>query len=241
MASPKPVSVDDFLEEEHLPLGQVTIRRLAWRSQIRVPLFHTLVDQGILEVVERKKPFALTIVKQPTPPRMEWIKQMMKSLNMRPLIRLAELAKMLNMKADDLRERCESKGLKFPYYPSYRELLSPRDVGRVLRAGIVPKASGQWRFDRMSLVQFLTGTEWGQQMKYQVLPYSAYLEREVKRIAHLKEPDRTFRAVALFESLNDAKTLAKCLKKYRERRDHPEVAQAEKSVEDLMSLVAGGS
>jgi hypothetical protein len=227
--------------QECSPIGQITLRKLAWRTRIRIDLLRTMIDVGALEVIEKGRTFSDTIVQQPSPARLEWIRQMLKPLHMRPLIRLSEVAEMLNLKYTSLKEDCDSKGLKFRSSPTYGELLTPQDVGRILRADIVPKMNGRWRFDRMSLIQFLTGDVFGAHMKYRILPYSSYLEREVKRIARLKEPDRTFRAVALYESLKDAKTVAECWREYRERRDNPEVVGVEKLVDDLMSLVASGS
>lgn len=223
------------------PIGEITIRRLAWISKLRVPKFRALLDAGILEVVKKDVSIGRTVVKQPTPAKMEWIKQMLKPLNLRPLIRLREVAEMLGLRPIDLRERCSAKNLKFFRDPAYGELLTPQDVGRVLRAGIVDtRVAGRWRFDRMSLLQFLTGDEWGREMRYKVLPYSVYLEREVKRIAKLPEPNRTLRAVALYEAFQDAKSLSKGLHRYWKREKPVEGAvAAEKAIENLMSVVNG--
>lgn len=152
-----------------------------------------------------------------------WLRLMLLPLPQRPLFTLtevAEMAQMMSPKGDRaeglplLRKICASYVISIHVDEAFGELLSPQGFIRLLDTLFGYREP--MRFDRVALVEWMRGLKTGQRLRSN-LPYSRLLELEIRRIARLKEPERTMRAVALWESYYDAKRVANCLANYRRR------------------------
>lgn len=141
----------------------------------------------------------------------------------RPLIRLYEISILINdgeFTIPELRTLCAS--VKPPivpvsYHPmkrdrdNYDDLISPHNAHRLLR--IVAKTRRNRirsrppdRLDRVSLLLWMCGFKPWQIQRG--IPYSRTAEKEIKRIAKLREPHRTVRALDLMARYVDAKVIA---------------------------------
>ncbi len=85
-------------------------------------------------------------------------------------------------------------------------------------------------FDRAAVVQYMLGP-----VRNPILPYSVRLDRELRRIARLSEPNRTILATELWEVFHDARSVADALKKYHTRTNWHEIERMDGRVRRLLS------
>lgn len=153
-------------------------------------------------------------VARPLPAAMDWLKQMLAPIHLRPLVPIDIAAELLRNTAEDIRRLCLAWNIQLVFDPAFGELLSATNFYRLFQKVFQVK-EGQARYDRQILLWMLSIAKQGSDVPTRPLPYSRYLEREIKRIALLKEPDRSMRAIALYDAMVDANTLAECIKLYR--------------------------
>jgi hypothetical protein len=92
------------------------------------------------------------------------------------------------------------------------------------------------RYDRASFLRYFLSQVEGERWK-DPPPYSTRLEMEIKRVARLEQPWRTFRACALIEAFQDAKTATECIRRGRELSE--ELQKSERSLENLERKLLG--
>lgn len=229
--------------EEHadLPMGQVKLSVISKQTNVSLDQLIPVVRAGFFKVIKNpSRGLGDIIVERPSRAVLVWLMQMMRPLAMRPLIRLTEVADQLSLTHKELKLRCTEAGLKFHNDPAFGELLTPKDLGKLL-AKVVPRWHDHPRFDRISMLQFLAGEPISNKMQYRSLSYNERLERELKRVSRMAEPYRTLRAITIMESLRDAKTIAGAIKEYRRRLRDPDVVRADQAVSRLMSNIVPGS
>ena len=95
-----------------------------------------------------------------------------------------------------------------------------------------PKGYGRAALLRYFLSQ-IEGTRWKDPP-----PYSRKLDLEINRIAHLPEPLRTIRAVALIEAFREARTATECIR--REGEIYQELQKSEASIDELRRKATSG-
>lgn len=78
------------------------------------------------------------------------------------------------------------------------------------------------RFDRVEMLTFLLNALMPTSRKPLKRPrYTKRLELEIKRIAQLSNPERTVRAMALYEAWRDSRTVQECIRAARGLRRGP--------------------
>ena len=221
-----------------IPFGQMKLNELAYQLKVPTDRLLPVIVGGYIKKVKDSYPHNAKhiVVERPSSALIAWLKQMLRPMAMRPLLTLKEIADILGMKETALRNLCKTdKRIKFHRDPAFGELISPRNLFFLIKR--LPKNHGAPSFDRARLLQFLTGNPVGTKMRFQVLPYSQQIEREIKRIAKLPEPYRTLRAIALYEAMEDAKTVLECLHKYHAAAKREEVLVVDGSIKRLLAAL----
>jgi len=209
-------------------VGPITIADLAQLIEAPVEKLRPLVEHKYLRMVIAKEPFERTVVACPGQRATEWLKMMFAPLKMRPLIPLREVAKLWEVTERHILRIC--KAYRIPVYsdPEFGHLMSFNGLKSYARARMKyykPKA-----YDRASLLRYFLSQIEGVRWKHP-LPYSDKLDREINRIAHLPQPWRTIRAMALYEAFRDARTVTECLRRGREISE--EMLKSEASIQEL--------
>lgn len=162
-----------------------------------------------------------TKVVLPSPGEIRWLGAMLLPLPERPLFTLNEVVLMADIAPpkdnrttalDLLRKICAAYAIPIHVDEAWGELMSPVSFIRLLDALFGYREP--MRFDRAALVEWMRGLKTGKRLRCN-LSYSRLLELEIRRVARLREPERTMRAVAFWESYYDAKTISNCLTRYR--------------------------
>jgi hypothetical protein len=142
----------------------------------------------------------------------------------RPLIRLYEISMLLDTETltpHALRKVCESADPPIPIttgivgHLRYDDLLTPAHTHRLLKIVITKhndrladRDSRPRALDKVSLLLWMCGLS-NVPTLHKPPPYSRLIEREISRIARLKEPARTLRIIDLMARWTDAATIAR--------------------------------
>jgi hypothetical protein len=166
-----------------------------------------------------------TKVVLPSASAIRWLRAMLLPLPERPLFTLHEITELLAStprrarKGSDgavrnlIKKLCAAYSIPIHFDEAWGEMLSPTSFIDLLDAlhGYRTPA----RFDRLALIEWMRTINPKRRLRWN-LPYSKLLEGEIRRIVRLDEPERTMRAVALWEAYRDAKMISNCLGNYRD-------------------------
>ncbi len=211
----------------------------------RIPL---LIDLGLL-IEHTKEGEGWRRVYCPSGPTIRWIKAMLLPLPERPLFRVSEVLALTELSHGPKRNSsspvhrphqlfhrlCAAYAIPLHVDPRWGELMSPSSLIRFLDA--LHGYRQPMRFDRAALVTWLRGMQPKSEVKFS-LPYSKLIEAEIARIVRLDEPERTVRAVALWESYRDAKMLSQCMGDYRVKV-REQMSRVERRLKGMMRKVTG--
>lgn len=171
----------------------------------------------------------LGTVVMPSPVVAEWIRNMLRPLVHRPLIRLEEIAELTRIPIQRLRGLCED-AVPVPIPISldsvFGELLSPAATQILLSRidSIRNKHERPAQHDRISLLLWMCGME--RKLKHRPKAYAQTIEAEVKRIRKLSEPERTIMAAQLLSRYVDAKEIAQAMLSVHLPREAEEIEYA---------------
>lgn len=213
--------------------GERRLRRTAWVTSAKLRSFATNVtvmpeplQQGTeaisLEVLagelgvapERLKPLldrnylkvvGPSYVVKPPPAAMAWLSAMMMPLPMRPFLPSQMAADLTGCSVNDLRRLCLLYNIPLQDDPVFGELMSVSTFHRFFES--LHHFREPSRFDRQALLGMLMEAVPLHKRASRKMPFSKRMEKEIIRISRLKEPERMERALALWESISDAKTL----------------------------------
>jgi hypothetical protein len=191
----------------------VTVAVLAKELKVPPARLRPIVEHGYLKVLELREYLDDCIVARPLPAGLAWLRQMLGPTYLQPMLSLEFAALALGCPVKRLRELCAAYNVPIHLDPALGPLLAPRGLHALLTA--IYRSKGVNRFDRQALLAMTMRTKSLLGKKPQLLPYSVRLEQEIARIARLPEPQRTFKALALWDSYRDAKTVADCISRYR--------------------------
>jgi hypothetical protein len=219
-------------EENALPLpllrkspipqsDQIPIWQLAQELDIDPERAYSLIENGYLRVIQ-PEPMKDAIVARPAPAAMEWLRQMFLPLRMRPMIPTEMVALFLEMNPSDVRALCLDHNVHFIDDPVFGELLSITAFHHL--HALLYRMRDPMRFDRQSLLSMLVHIQKikaPDSVKNHYI-FSTKIEQEIKRIADLPEPERTFHATELLQCYDDAAKTADMMVKngggYKYRR-----------------------
>ena len=196
-----------------VPLSDyITLERLAEELGTEVQRLGPLIQHQYIRIMDAKEEMGDSVAARPTLEVMAWLRTMFLPIELRPYIPLSEAMMVLDATEDDLRYICATDDIPLYDDPVFGELLSVTGF-LVLRRGIVAMHNPM-RSDRQMLMMILGELHNVRDLgRLKPLPYSAKLEGEIRRIAKMPEPDRSFRASDFWTAYRDAETLVECLEK----------------------------
>jgi hypothetical protein len=213
-------------------VGPITIADLAQLIDAPVEKLQPLVEHKYLRVVVRKEPFERTVVACPGERATEWLRNMFQPVKMRPLIPLREVGKLWKVTENHILKMCRTYNIPVHSDPVFGHLMSfgaLKSYSRARMKYFKPKG-----FSRAELLRYFLSEIEGDRWK-DPPPYSKRLELEIKRIAHLPNPQRTLRALALIEAFREARTATECIR--REGEISEELLRSKVNIEDLRRKV----
>jgi len=214
----KYVSVLDLANE----LGVTDVERL-----------RPLIEYHYLRILEAHEYLADCLVGRPEPDALRWLKGMLEPLTMRPFLTVEQAAELMQCNVNELRLLCVTHNFQLYADPAFGELISIYQFHRLFDR--LRETHDGIRFDRQSMLLMLRNVmpqRQGFRYRQKPLSYSKRLELEIIRIGKLPEPDRTLRAVALWESYCDARNIRDCLQRYYKltKGEAPEVEERLKNL-----------
>lgn len=217
-------------------LGHTTVRQLALKLGISNQMVGLLVKDGYVRIVHSHYQWGRTVITNPPRHLLRWLKTMYRPIHERPIIRIDEIAKITGASKATVKRWLRRAGIKYELTLSHDEVISAFELE--LFAQQLPNLKTV-RFDRISILQYLCQEQLGEWMPDKVIPYSMSLEREIKKIARMEEPQRTFRATELWGAFLDARTVAEGLRDYRYKLEREEVKRADRWLTELMNKLDG--
>lgn len=189
----------------------VAIRDLARELRVDPERLRPLIDRCYLTILEMRDYLDDCMVARPAPAAIAWLRMMFLPVSLRPMLSTEMAAQAVGVPVNALRSLCLAYNVQLQDDPALGELISMKGLHSVITALYSNK--GVNRFDRQALLCMLSRTTKGAVPKMQ--SYSVRLEQEISRIAKLPEPDRSFRAVALYDAYQESKIVQECISKYR--------------------------
>jgi hypothetical protein len=234
-------SIIIILVSESTPF--VSVAEMATMLRVEADRVPLLVKLGYLRYHEGDE----SKIALPKRTSIRWLRLMLLPLPNRPLFTLQEVAKMSEIIPARKGGGWQGEGIKLirklcatyaiPIYADeqFGELMSPDSFIQLLDALFGYREP--MRFDRTALVEWMRGLKTNRRLRYN-LPYSKLLESEIGRIVRLNDPERTMRAVALWEAYRDAKLVSTCIAKYKSSVKH-EMKVVEGKLTYMMRSVTG--
>jgi hypothetical protein len=215
-------------------IGSISIRDLAQLIETPVERLRALVENKYLRVVKASPMFEWTIVARPGQRAAEWLRNMFQPLKMRPVIPLKEAGKLWGVTECEVLKYCQIGKIPVQSDPVFGKLITfsaLKSLARARHRYHKPK-----RFDRAGLLRYylseIEGVRWKEPP-----PYSVRLEKEIGRIATLKEPWRTIQSMELINAFRDARRVTECLRPQKEIIE--ELRKSEHQILDLFKRTTG--
>jgi hypothetical protein len=247
----KPVAAIEMLRrtEKFLPAAeQITLSKLASELSVDVERLRPLIDHQYLKLIKVKEFLDDCIVARPYPDGMRWLHNMLAPLPLQPLLPLKYAAEMLYLSLAESRSVCVYYDVQVQSDPAFGELLTIEGFYKLFDK--LNKHRGSCRFDRQAMFQALSYGIDKPMPKRKVIPYDQMLEDEIRRVRKMEEPERGFRAIALYRAFKDAKNLDDCRRRYwnnntepqsKQKRRKAHMERAEELLENLMKRSFGQS
>lgn len=151
------------------------------------------------------------VVYEPPPAALAWLKEMFRPLMMRPFLTAEMVADLETIDLPDVRKLALAYDIPIYLDACFGELFTIAGYYRFHQS--LHHYREPSRFDRQALVvalmQAVDPEKYGRDLKPP--PYSKRLEKEIRRIAKMREPARTEFALRLTEAFGDAKSVTDCL------------------------------
>lgn len=170
--------------------------RLLKTSPVRIS---QLIESGYLRRIGEKE------IELPPHSVLQWLKLMLLPLPSRPLFTLSEIERMSGLGKVTLKKVILAWKIPLYYDPMFGELMSPSSLITLINA--LHSLKEPVRFDRIVLLNWMQGMGRTRYITPK-LPYSKMVEKEIKRIAQLAEPERTISSQAFYQAYRDARILS---------------------------------
>ena len=218
----------------------VTIAKLAEELDVAPDRLQSLIDHRYLRVMMQRDTLAETVVARPPKAAMDWLRSMFVPLTLRPLIPVQDIIAALEITQEEFRYMCIVDNIPLQEDPVFGELISVTAFYILQQSWL--RMRNPMRSDRAALMLtlgILKGATPTGRMK--PLPFDARLDKEISRIAHMEEPDRSLRATDFWVAYNEASTLTDCLDAYfGEERKRRRKAKLDKRVDVIEKRLMGG-
>lgn len=178
----------------------ISLEDLASELEVSPERLKPLIDHEYLKVT------GPSAVLKPPPPAMAWLRAMMMPLPLRPFLPSQMAADLTGCAIKDLRSLCILYNIPLQADPVFGELMSVSAFHRFFES--LHHFREPSRFDRQALLGMLMAAVPEQKRAVKKLTFIRRLEKEISRISRLKEPERTERALDMWEAYSEAKTVA---------------------------------
>ena len=187
------------------PANKLALADLAADLHTTVPRLWMLIQHGYLRLADKTESCFTTTVEHPGQGALDWLRGMLAPLRMRPMLPLSVAARLLKITTQEARAFCLEANVVFQLDPVFGEVITLtgyRDLGRALFCARRPLS-----FDRQT---FLETFSWMLDFSphRRRLPRAKRIEQEIRRIAAMKEPARSIRAVEFYAAYSDARVVA---------------------------------
>jgi hypothetical protein len=209
-------------------VGPISIAAVAKLIDAPVEKLRPLVEHKYLRVLFLREEFEQTIVVCPGQRATDWLRNMFRPLKMRQFIPRREVGKLWKVTENHVLKICRGYKIPVSHDPVFGYLTSFNGLKSYARTRVrfhEPKGT-----DRASFLKYYLSQIEGVRWKHP-LPHRIKLEKEIRRIAIMAEPWRTFRGMAFLEAFRDARTVTECLR--REGETYEELLQSESKVAEL--------
>jgi len=190
--------------------SEISLHDLAAELGVSLDRLQPLLDHQYLRFTRQN------FVVRPKPAAIAWLRTMFQPLTMRPWLSSQMVADLTGVRIGELQTLCLMYDVPLQSDPVFGELMSIASFHRFFNC--LHHYRDPSRFDRQALLRVLMEAisyKDDQEMAIPKLPFSRRLDHEIRRIARLDEPDRTFRATALLEAYRDAKGVADAFTRYK--------------------------
>jgi hypothetical protein len=192
------------------PVESISLADLAKELGVKPDRLPLLVLEGYLRLVKSGCYAEDTFVERPGAGAREWLRAMFAPLKQRPMLPIKDVAKFLQMSLLELRRWCLHFNIPIYMDAAFGELLTLKNFYS-LQNGFF-EIQSPLRTDRQALFVFFTRVkQLGRHELVKLKRYDLRLEKEIRRIVALPEPQRTVQATSFWSSYRDAKTLAECI------------------------------
>lgn len=185
----------------------ISLHDLADRLDVPPERLLPAIEHGYIRLITSEPP----TVYEPPPAAIAWLKTMYAPLMLRPMVPAEMVAQIEAIDLPDVRRLCLAYDIPIQDDVVFGELLTLASFYK-LHAQLHTYREPS-RFDRQALVvalmQAVDPEKYGRDLKPP--PYSKRLEKEIRRIAKMREPARTEFALRLVEAFGDAKSVTDCL------------------------------
>ena len=150
---------------------------------------------------------------------LEWMRTVCGPMSLRPVFPLHEIASLLGYKLPELRKFCARRLINVHSDEIFGELVSAREFLSIRKA--IENEANPLRLDRQNFLNVLMAiNRTGKAARIPNRPYIERLETEIRRIANMRDPQRTMAATKLWLAYNDAAVMADTIVKAEGLRDN---------------------
>jgi len=247
----KPVAAIEMLRrtEKFLPAAeQITLSKLASELSVDVERLRPLIDHQYLKLIKVNEFLDDCIVARPYPDGMRWLRNMLAPLALQHLLPIKYAAEMLWLELPEVRSACVYYDVQVQEDPAFGELMTIEGFYELFNK--LNRNRSSWRFDRQAMFQAISYGIDKPMPKKKVIPYDQMLEDEIRRVRKMEEPERGFRATALYKAFRDAKDVDECRRRYwnhstdlqsTKKRQKARAQRIEELLENLMKRSFGKS
>lgn len=151
----------------------------------------------------------------PAPAALKWLKECFQPLPMRPILKIAEVAKMTGTDKGTVRSLCLTYDIPIHVNEALGELFTIVEFEKFL-----DRLHGSLetnRFDRGAFLHYLRVILDRKKTRLNPPAFHERVEKEIGRILRLPEPERTIRAGIFVNCYSSARSVIDCLKNYDEK------------------------
>lgn len=217
----------------------VTVRDFAAELNVEPERIRPLLDRQYIRIIKAEPYLEDTLIARPYAVGVKWLKRMFAPLRLVPLLPLHNVAMLLGLlTVDDVRHLCLNYDITVHDDVVFGELLSVSDFYRLWRNLYISRYN---RFDRQMMMFMINNAKGKSEKNPRAMDYYDALEEEIKRVSRMEEPDRTFRATALYEAFRDVQKISEVQKTYQEKlgRKKSKLERIEKLFRNLLRKSLG--
>ncbi len=185
----------------------INLAELAERIGVPAQRLLPAIKCGYIRLISSQPP----VVYEPPPAAVAWLRGMFTPLMLRPFLTIEMVAQLENITVNDVRSLALSYDIPIIADECFSELFTISAFYKFHQS--LHHYRNPSRFDRQAIIVALMRAADPENYKADVKPptFSVRLEKEIRRIAKLREPFKTEQALRLWEQFSEAKGVADCI------------------------------